>query len=140
MKAYKAIAVISGDERVTTYMGTEDSFTGSVCNVFLTGAARFARAIAVPAIVQGLVIAQYAHEEGLATERDAVISAVNTKLGNTVLKMIDTSAYSEVILEIFQFSFNEIHSKVALSKGSITSAFNSLLMRFSACNPEAALL
>ena len=98
--AYKAIAVISGDERVTTYMGTEDSLTGSVCNVFLTGAARLARAIAVPALVQGLVIAQYAHEEGLAAERDAVISAVNTKLGNTVLKMVDTAAFSEVILEI----------------------------------------
>lgn len=116
--AYKAIAVISGDERVTTYMGTEDSFSGSVCNVFLTGAARFARAVAVPAIVQGLVIAQYAHEEGLTTERDAVISAVNTKLSNTVLKMIDTSAYSEVLLEI---GFDDVADKLyAYAKATST--------------------
>jgi len=97
--AYKAIAVLSGDTRVTRYMTANDSFNGSVQNVFLAGATRFARAIAVPAIVQGLVLAQYAHEEGLASERDAVISATNSKLANTVLKMVDTSAYV-VTLEI----------------------------------------
>ena len=92
--AYKAIAVLTGDKRVKNYMGTNDSLSGDVVNVFLKGATRIARAVAVPLITQGLVIAQFAHENGLATERDAVISAVNEKLTNSVLKMVDTSAYT----------------------------------------------
>ena len=97
--AYKAVAVISGDRRVKNYMGTNDSFSGDVVNVFLPGARKIAR-VGILYITQGLVIAQYAHENGLTTERDSVISTINTYLANSVLKMIDTSAYSEVQLQI----------------------------------------
>ena len=106
--AYKAIGVISGDTRVTVYMGANDTFTGTVTNVFLLGATKYARAIAVPAITQGLVIAQYAHEAGLTTERSQVISVVNSKLANTVLKMVDTDRF-DVQLKI---DFDSVANKL----------------------------
>ena len=98
--AYKAIGMITGDNRVPVYFDADDTVSGSPVDVFPAGVGRFARAIGVPIIVQGLVIAQYAHENGLATERDAVITNVNNKLTNSVLKMVDTSAYPTVTLEI----------------------------------------
>jgi len=97
--AYKAMGVISGDKRVAIYMGADDTLTGEILDVFLPGATRFARATGVPILTQGLVLAYYAHEAGLDTERDAVITNINTKLSNTVLKMVDTSSHV-VVLEI----------------------------------------
>ena len=92
--AYKAIGVLSGDRRVKIYMGANDTFTGDVVNVFLKGATRIARATALPLITQGLVLAQLAHENGLADRRDAVITNINEKLANSVLRMVDTSKYT----------------------------------------------
>ena len=97
--AYKALGVISGDARVAIYMTAEDTLNGSILDVFLPGAAKFARATGVPIMTQGLVLAYYAHEAGLDTERDAVITAINTKLANTVLKMVDETNHV-VTLEI----------------------------------------
>jgi len=84
---YKAIGVITGDVRVARYMGTDDSLTGDIVNAFPSGINKYVRALTLPIIVQGLVIAQYAHENGLDSERDAVISATNTRLDNTVEKL-----------------------------------------------------
>jgi len=106
--AYKAIGVISGDHRVKNYMGTNDTFTGSIVNVFLPGARKVARPTAIAKIVQGLVIAQYAHEAGLTSERDAIITTINTHLANSVLKMVDTSKYT-VTLEI---GFDDVAGKL----------------------------
>jgi len=97
--AYKAMGVISGDKRVAIYMGADDTLTGEILDVFLPGATRFARATGVPILTQGLVLAYYAHEAGLDTERDAVITNINTKLSNTVLKMVDETNHV-VVLEI----------------------------------------
>jgi len=106
--AYKAVAVISGDKRVKNYMGTNDSFSGDVVNVFLPGARKVARPAGIALITQGLVIAQYAHEAGLTTERDTIISTINTHLANSVLKMVDTSMYT-VTLEI---GFDDVAGKL----------------------------
>jgi len=106
--AYKAIAVISGDRRVKNYMGTNDTFTGDVVNVFLPGARKVARVAGISKITQGLVIAQFAHEAGLTSERDAIISTINTHLANSVLKMVDTANYT-VTLEI---GFDDVAGKL----------------------------
>ena len=97
--AVKAIGVISGWKAVKRDIKAPDEFTGDVVNVFLPKAARFARPQAVAIITRGLVLAQYAHEAGEASLRDSVINTTNQTLQNTVLKQVDTSAYS-VILEI----------------------------------------
>ena len=107
--AYKAIGVISGDTRVTTYMGANDTFTGAVANVFLPGATKYARAIAVPAITQGLVIAQYAHEAGLTPERNYVLTIVNGKLLNTVLRMVDTDRFNVTLNLGFDENANKLY-------------------------------
>jgi len=98
--AYKGIAVVTGDQRIDEYFGAEDNFTGSIVNAFPTNIVKFVRPMAIAILTQGLVIAQYAHEAGLESERDAVINAINAKLDNSVEKLIDTTAYSALELEI----------------------------------------
>ena len=114
--AVKAIGVISGMKRVkhdirstsaqptvsyydpqTGQVKTEpvtipaDEFQGNIINVFPTGVARFARSLTVPILTQGLVLAQLANEHDLTTERDNIISVVNSYLQNSVLKLVDTA-------------------------------------------------
>jgi hypothetical protein len=91
--AYKAMGTITGDKRVLIYADpTKDTWSpaNTVANGFPAGVARNVRAIGIGIIVQGLVIAQYAVDAGLTTERDAIISAINTKFDNTVEKLGDT--------------------------------------------------
>jgi len=115
--AYKAIAVISGDARVLRYFDADDITTPStVVNVFLARAAKFARATAVPIIVRGLVLAQYAQEAGDTSLRDTIINRTNTTLDNTVKKMIDTSTYPNADIKIeWNADYNRlaVHSKEA---------------------------
>jgi len=111
--AVKAIGVISGWKPVVRDIKAPDEFTGEVTNVFLPKAAKYARPQAIAIITQGLVLAQYAHEAGEAALRDSVITAANQALTNTVLKQVDTSAYT-VVLEIgFDDSVGKLyaHSK-----------------------------
>jgi len=98
--AYKAIAVITGDRRVDEYFTTDDSFSGEITNAFPTGVVKYVRPMAIAILTQGFVLAQYAHENGLTTERDAVISKVNTVLDNSVEKLIDTTKYSALEMKI----------------------------------------
>ena len=111
--AVKAIGVISGWKAVAKDIKAPDEFTGSIVNVFLPGAARFVRPQAIAIITKGLVLASYAQDAGLTAERDSVITATNDVLTNTVLKQVDTSAYT-VTLEIgFDTDANKlfVHSK-----------------------------
>jgi len=111
--AVKAIGVISNWKAVARDIKSPDEFTGTITNVFLPGAARFVRPQAVAIVTQGLVLASYAHDAGLTSERDAVINAINQKLANTVLKQVDTSTYS-VTFEIgYDGTKNQlfVHSK-----------------------------
>jgi len=117
--AVKAIGVISGMRKVKSDITGAETFTGDVVNVFLPGAARFVRPQAIAIITEGLVLAQYAHEAGDAPTRDAVISAVNSVLSNTVLKQVDTSAYT-VTLEI---GYDDVEGKLfAHSKAETVTA------------------
>jgi len=101
--AYKAIGTISGDSRVLRYATGEDSWSPApeVVNVFLSGAAKFVRAQAVPIITRGLVLAQYALDAGDTSLADNVVNAINNVLGNTVKKQIDTTTYpnADIYLE-----------------------------------------
>ena len=98
--AYKAIAVITGDKRVDEYFTTEDSFSGEIVNAFPDGVVKYVRPMAIAILTQGFVLAQYAHENGLETERDAVISKINTILDNSVEKLIDTTKYSALEMQL----------------------------------------
>jgi len=109
--AYKAMAVITGDNRVSLYFGANDSFTGNIVNAFPTNVVKFVRPMGIAILTQGLVIAQYAHEQGLASERDAVITAINAKLDNSVEKLIDTTAYSALDVSI---EYDSIADKLAV--------------------------
>ena len=109
--AYKAMAIVTGDHRISLYFGPDDSFTGNIVNAFPSNIVKFVRPVGIAILTQGLVIAQYAHEQGLASERDAVITAINSKLDNSVEKLIDTSAYSALDIGI---EYDSIADKLAV--------------------------
>lgn len=109
--AYKAMAVITGDNRISLYFGANDSFTGTIVNAFPSNIVKFVRPLGIAILTQGLVIAQYAHEQGLTDERDAVITAINSKLDNSVEKLIDTSAYSSLDVAI---EYDSVADKLAV--------------------------
>jgi len=97
--AVKAIGVISGWKAITKDIKAPDEFTGDVVNVFLSGVAKFVRPQAIAIITRGLVLAQYAHEAGEASLRDSIITTTNSVLSNSVLKQVNTTAYT-VVLEL----------------------------------------
>jgi len=98
--AYKAMGYITGDKRVAIYLTGDDSVTGTPQNIFPTNVVKFVRPMGIAIFVQGLVLAYYAHEAGLTTERDAVITAINSKFDNSVEKLVDTDAWTNVEIEI----------------------------------------
>jgi len=109
--AYKAMGVITGDKRVSLYFGANDSFSGEIVNAFPSNVVKFVRPLGIAILTQGLVLAQYAHEQGLTSERDAVINAINSKLDNSVEKLIDTSAYSALDVAI---EYDSVADKLAV--------------------------
>jgi len=98
--AYKALGLITGDTRVKLYFGANDNLlAGDVMNIFPVGITKWVRAIGIGILTQGLVIAQYAHEAGLDTERDAVISAVNSKIDDSIEKLVSSGYSLELAIE-----------------------------------------
>ncbi|MEM2445927.1 MAG: hypothetical protein QW734_04655 [Candidatus Bathyarchaeia archaeon] len=85
--AYKAMGAITGDVRILQYLDPNDSLSGDVYNYFPAGIAANVRALGIGIIVQGLIVAEYAHRAGLSSERDAVITAINAKLDDSVEKL-----------------------------------------------------
>jgi len=76
---YKAVGAITGDLRITRYIVSGETFTGSPVNAFPEDVVKFVRPTLLAMLTQGAVLAYYAHEKGLDTLRDQVISLVNGK-------------------------------------------------------------
>ena len=98
--AYKAMGYITGDQRVALYVTADDTVTGTPQNVFPASIVKFVRPMGVAIFNQGLVLAYYAHENGLTTERDAIITNINDKLTKSIVALIDSTAWSELVAEI----------------------------------------
>ncbi|MHC1627902.1 MAG: hypothetical protein ACXQTI_03615 [Candidatus Nezhaarchaeales archaeon] len=114
--AYKALGLITGDSRVKLYFGANDNLiTGDVMSIFPAGIVKWVRALGIGILTQGLVIAQYAHEAGLATDRDAVISAVNAKIDDSVEKLVSEGYSLELAIE-----FDGVANKLAVHE-TVTS-------------------
>ena len=74
---YKAVGAITGDLRITRYIGANETLTGTPFSAFPSGVVKFVRANLVPLLTQGAVLALYAIEAGLTTLRDTIINTVN---------------------------------------------------------------
>ena len=98
--SYKAIGYITGDSRVALYLTGEDAVTGTPQNIFPTDVVKYVRPMGIAIFNQGLILAYYAHEAGLSSERDAIISAINTKFSNSLLKLYDDANWQNVAIEI----------------------------------------
>jgi len=98
--AYKAIGYITGDQRVPIYLTAEDTVTGTPQNVFPANVVKFVRPMGVAIFNQGLILAYYAHENGLTSERDAIITNINNKLNSTIVPLIDTATWASLTAEI----------------------------------------
>jgi len=98
--AYKALGLITGDSRVKLYFGANDNLiAGDVMSIFPAGIVKWVRAMGIGILTQGLVIAQYAHEAGLASDRDAVIAAVNSKIDESIEKLVLPEYTLELAIE-----------------------------------------
>jgi len=98
--AYKAMGYITGDKRVAIYLTGDDTASGEPTNIFPTTVVKYVRPMGIAIFTQGLVLAYYAHEAGLSTERDAVITAINSKFDDSVEKLVDTTLWTNVEVEI----------------------------------------
>ncbi len=76
---YKAVGFITGDLRVKRYIVSGETVTGEPVNAFPEDIVKFVRPTLIAMLTQGAVLSLYAHEHGLASLRDQVISLVNTK-------------------------------------------------------------
>lgn len=81
---YKAVGAITGDTRITRYVGANETLTGTPVNVFPEGVVKFVRPALIALLTQGAVLAMYANEKGFSDLRDAVITTVNTDLDTIV--------------------------------------------------------
>jgi len=98
--AYKAMGYITGDRRVALYVTADDTVTGTPQNVFPASIVKFVRPMGVAIFNQGLILAYYAHENGLETERDAIITNINNKLNSSIVPLIDTATWASLVAEI----------------------------------------
>jgi len=76
---YKAVGYITGDARVKRYILSGETAVGDPVNAFPEDVVKFVRPTLMAMLTQGAVLALYAHEKGLATLRDQVITLVNAK-------------------------------------------------------------
>jgi len=76
---YKAVGFITGDLRVARYIVSGETVTGAPVNAFPEDIVKFVRPTLIAMLTQGAVLAYYAHEKGLNTLRDQVITLVNAK-------------------------------------------------------------
>ena len=98
--AYKSMGYITGDQRVALYVTADDTVTGTPQNVFPANIVKFVRPMGIAIFNQGLILAYYAHENGLTTERDAIITNINNKLNNSIVPLIDTATWDSLTAEI----------------------------------------
>ena len=71
---------LGGDTRILRYITSPDTFTGDLEPAIEAGLVKFIRPMVVAMIVKYGVLAKYADEAGLTTERDAFVTSLNTAL------------------------------------------------------------
>jgi len=103
---YKAVGVLTGDERVVQYMTQEDVWKPPVVTAFPSNIVKFVRPMLIAELTQGAVLAYFAIEKGLATLRDAVINNVNDKL-NTVISALKSPEFTEVYIKLEYTDYDE---------------------------------
>ena len=81
---YKAVGALTGDKRITRYIGANETLVGEPVNVFPEGVVKFVRPALIALLTQGAVLATYANEKGLSDLRDLVITTVNSDLDTIV--------------------------------------------------------
>jgi len=74
----KAVGVMTGDKKITAYMGTDDSLTGTPTNVFKLEFARYVKPILVAKGVFASAYAFLADDANDTATRNSIISSVNS--------------------------------------------------------------
>lgn len=75
-----ATLLARGDTRCATYFDTNDTFTGTLHSVMDAKKGALITPSLIAEMVYAVVMANYAHEAGLTTERDNIITGANTLL------------------------------------------------------------
>ena len=111
---YKAVGYITGDLRVKRYVVSGETVVGDPVNAFPEDVVKFVRPTLIAMLTQGAVLSLYAHENGLASLRDQVISLVNAKT-DAICSGLKKAEYTVVFARLEYDDENNIikvHSKV----------------------------
>lgn len=79
-----AVLLARGDRRPMTYFDANDSFTGTLESVFDVRRGALITPSLIAEQVYACVLAKYADEAGLATDREAIITASNTRIDDII--------------------------------------------------------
>lgn len=86
---YKAVAFFTGDKRVLRYMDPSyDTYTGEPVMAILDAFGRYWRPLVIGQLVRGYVLAMFAHEAGLGSQRDSILSTINSNLDTILTKTL----------------------------------------------------
>lgn len=97
--AANAVLMFRGDTRPATYMTAPDTFTGTLEAGFDATLGALLSPSIIAELVSGAVMAQYAHEAGLTTLRDDIITATNLVIVDLMAAAVDgTHGASTLIL------------------------------------------
>jgi len=109
---YKAVGYITGDHRVKRYIVAGETTVGEPVNAFPEDIIKFVRPTLIAMLTQGAVLAYYAHEKGLNTLRDQVITLVNSKT-DAICTGLKKTEYTDVYakLEIDENGNLVVHSR-----------------------------
>jgi hypothetical protein len=89
--ASMAVLLARGDTRCSTYFDTNDTFTGTLHSVFKAPEGNLITPSLLSEMVYACVMAKYADEAALTTERGNIISAANTVIDSLIQVALDNT-------------------------------------------------
>jgi len=109
----KVVGIMTGDSKITAYLGTDDSLTGSPYNVFDPNFARYVKPMIVAKGVFAVAYAFYADQAGDTSTRDSILSNVNTDF-DTILNAFRRTDVTWVNLDL-SLSFDDVNGYITVS-------------------------
>jgi len=113
--ASKGALFLRGDTRPKRYIGTHESFTGTLENVCDTIGGRYGTPAMIAETVKACVMAKFADEGGLTTVRDNIITAHNTVLDKILQGFLNTAHLTPPKDVTWVLSWDAVNTHVKLT-------------------------
>lgn len=108
----KAVAIMTGDSKITAYLGADDTLTGSPYNCFKTQFTRYVKPMLVAKGVYGIAYAFMADVAGDSTTRDNILSSVNSDFDD-ILNAFKRDDVTWVQLDL-ELSYDDVNDYITV--------------------------